>query len=46
MPITLNGHSSGNFHGYKGVPHRTAGHWTNPAEHEDGTKHPKTGHAW
>ena len=23
--------------GIKGVPHRTAGHWTNPAEHE-GTK--------
>lgn len=24
--------------GIKGVPHRTAGHWTNPAEHEDGIK--------
>ena len=26
--------------GRKGVPHRTAGHWTNPAEHENGVKHP------
>jgi site-specific DNA-cytosine methylase len=25
--------------GHKGVPHRTAGHWTNPAEHE-GVKRP------
>ncbi|HXA22787.1 MAG TPA: DNA cytosine methyltransferase [Acetobacteraceae bacterium] len=32
--------------GRKGVPHRTKGHWTNPAEHEGGTKHPETGHAW
>jgi hypothetical protein len=23
--------------GFKGVPHRTAGHWTNPAEHEGAT---------
>ncbi len=32
--------------GIKGVPHRTSGHWTNPAEHEEGTKHPESGHAW
>lgn len=38
MPIT--------FNGLKGVPHRTTGHWTNPAEHEGGTKHPESGHAW
>jgi hypothetical protein len=24
--------------GIKGVPHRTKGHWTNPAEHDDGIK--------
>jgi hypothetical protein len=24
--------------GQKGIPHRTAGHWTNPAEHENGNK--------
>lgn len=24
--------------GRKGIPHRTSGHWTNPAEHEDGSK--------
>ncbi len=24
--------------GHKGVPHRTAGHWTNPAEHEGAEK--------
>jgi hypothetical protein len=32
MPMRLTG-------GLKGVPHRTAGHWTNPAEHE-GSKLP------
>jgi hypothetical protein len=44
---TANG-TIGRLHmdGIKGVPHRTAGHWTNPAEHESGTKHPETGHAW
>lgn len=29
----------------KGVPRRTAGHWTNPAERE-GIKHQESGHAW
>lgn len=33
---TTSGHGQ-NPDGRKGVPHRTAGHWTNPAEHE-GTK--------
>jgi hypothetical protein len=32
--------------GRKGVPHRTNGHWTNPDEHENGVKHPESGHAW
>jgi hypothetical protein len=31
--------------GMKGVPHRTAGHWTNPAEHE-GVKQGGSGAAW
>lgn len=31
--------------GTKGVPHRTAGHWTNPAEHE-GIKQGGSGAAW
>lgn len=31
--------------GIKGVPHRTKGHWTNPAEHE-GVKHHGSGAAW
>jgi hypothetical protein len=30
---------------FKGVPHRTAGHWTNPAEHE-GVKQGGSGAAW
>ena len=37
MPLTLKA-------AIKGVPHRTAGHWTNPAEHEDGVKHRTSGH--
>ena len=39
MPMTLKA-------AIKGIPHRTSGHWTNPAEHEDGVKHPESGHAW
>ncbi len=31
--------------GRKGIPHRTNGHWTNPAEHR-GIKHQESGHAW
>lgn len=31
--------------GVKGVPHRTEGHWTNPAEHR-GVKHQESGAAW
>jgi hypothetical protein len=31
--------------GRKGIPHRTAGHWTNPAEHE-GVKQGGSGAAW
>jgi hypothetical protein len=31
--------------GRKGVPHRTAGHWTNPAEHE-GVKQRGSGREW
>jgi hypothetical protein len=31
--------------GTKGVPHRTAGHWTDPAEHE-GVKHHGSGAVW
>ena len=31
--------------GRKGVPHWTAGHWTNPAEHE-GVKHHGSGAVW
>ena len=37
---------SASVEGCKGIPHRTAGHWTNPAEHEAGVKHPESGHAW
>jgi len=33
------GLAQGHLDGIKGVPHRTAGHWTNPAEHE-GLKQP------
>lgn len=32
------GLAQGHLNGHKGVPHRTAGHWTNPAEH--GLKQP------
>jgi hypothetical protein len=39
--------------GIKGVPHRTKGHWTNPAEHElyadrdtQGVKQHGSGHVW
>jgi hypothetical protein len=31
------GLAQGSLDGIKGVPHRTAGHWTNPAEHEGAT---------
>jgi hypothetical protein len=31
--------------GRKGIPHRTAGHWTNPAEHE-GVKQRGSGREW
>ena len=47
MPIGQKSKSVGlswdRFTGIKGVPHRPAGHWTNPAEHE-GTK--QSGHNW
>jgi hypothetical protein len=32
--------------GVKGVPHRTRGHWTNPAEHEGGVKQHGSGAEW
>ena len=39
VPMAFNGTAAKRLEqeGIKGVPHRTAGHWTNPAEHE-GTK--------